>query len=552
MKRRLAGLNVAGCALAVGLLLAAVPQARGEDTSLVAGAWKGTFEDGSVHEYDISRHGALARTIGKAKVTGQALRNYAGYTEVTFDGKKEFERLWVQPDGSLLVRHYDTKVGFPTDKPGKVGKGVRQKEMTPYWATQPNVRMADFAGQWSIPYENGAHHVYEFDKNGKMTGLANGERWTGQLEPIPKDERWLLRLNGLDKLERVVLRVDGRLVVEHWSPKSHHPKKFDALGVGVPVAGRVKPGVEALDAPMLAWLDFIGCTGATLTVARGGTIYFSRGYGWLEPEHNARVQPGTPICPASLHKPLTAMIIRQLERAGKLNLDAPVLTMLGIKPAGKVIDKRVWDITSRHLLEHKAGWQGKPIDDAWQKMNGHQFPVDVDLLLTHIATQRLAWKPGTKGQYDSFVYGVLNRVATKVSGKSHMEYLRHELLRPHGIKELHWVQDGPRQRGEPPRLWNALILADPEPNRYAISTPALCACMRYYLWDGQPRGKEPASGAFYGGWDNTTATMLWRGDGYNIAFALNGSRGGDFNGASEKHIHEAIDWLKGQRLLPSK
>jgi hypothetical protein len=46
--------------------------------------------------------------------------------------------------------------------------------------------------------------------------------------------------------------------------------------------------------------------------------------------------------------------------------------------------------------------------------------------------------------------------------------------------------------------------------------------------------------------------MLWRGDGYNIAFALNGRRGGDFNGASEKRLHEAIDWLKGQRLLPSK
>jgi CubicO group peptidase (beta-lactamase class C family) len=549
MKRRLTGLHVAGCVLAMGLLLAAGPQARGEDTSLVAGAWKVTFDDGSVSEYDVSRHGALTRTIGKAKATGKALRQHVGCTDVTFNGKKEFERMWVLSNGSLLVQRYDTKVGFPTDKPGKVGKGVRQKEMTPYWAAQPNVQIAHFAGQWSIPYANGAFHVYEFDKHGKMTGLANGVRWTGQLEKI--DERWLLKLNDLDKLERITLRVDGRIVVEHWSPKANFPKKCDTVGVGVPVAGRMKPGVEALDAVMLAWLEFIGCTGATLTVARGGTIYFSRGYGWLEPEHNARVQPGTPICPASLHKPLTAMIIRKLERAGKLNLDAAVLPMLGIKPAGKVIDKRVQEITSRHLLEHKAGWQGKPAEDAWQKMNGHRFPVDVDLLLSHIATQRLAWKPGTREQYDSFGYGVLNSVATKVSGKSHIEYLRHELLRPHGIKELHWIQHGPRQRGEPPRLWNALILEDPEPNRYAISTPALCAYMRYYLSDGQPRGKKPASEAFYGGWDNTSSTMLWRGDGYNIAFALNGRRGGD-QSHYEKRIHQAIDWLKGQRLLPSK
>jgi hypothetical protein len=46
--------------------------------------------------------------------------------------------------------------------------------------------------------------------------------------------------------------------------------------------------------------------------------------------------------------------------------------------------------------------------------------------------------------------------------------------------------------------------------------------------------------------------MLWRGDDFNIAYSFYGCKGGDFNGASEKHIHEAIEWLKGQKILPAK
>jgi hypothetical protein len=150
---------------------------------------------------------------------------------------------------------------------------------------------------------------------GDMTGLANGTPWAGQLEKIPNDERWLLRFDNLNKIERITLRVDGRIFVEHLSPKSHYPNKIDTVGTGVPTTGRAVRGVESLDVVMLAWIESIGCTGATLTVTRGGTTYFSRGYGWLEPEHNGRVQPNTSIQPGSWHKPLTAMIVSEFRAA---------------------------------------------------------------------------------------------------------------------------------------------------------------------------------------------------------------------------------------------
>jgi hypothetical protein len=42
--------------------------------------------------------------------------------------------------------------GSTTEPVAKNGTAVRLKDMDPYRATQPNVRMADFAGQWSIHY----------------------------------------------------------------------------------------------------------------------------------------------------------------------------------------------------------------------------------------------------------------------------------------------------------------------------------------------------------------------------------------------------------------
>ena len=51
---------------------------------------------------------------------------------------------------------------------------------------------------------------------------------------------------------------------------------FNAIAMGEPpVSGHHAPGVELLDAIMLKCLKEIGCSGATLTVARGDHTLYS-------------------------------------------------------------------------------------------------------------------------------------------------------------------------------------------------------------------------------------------------------------------------------------
>ena len=86
-------------------------------------------------------------------------------------------------------------------------------------------------------------------------------------------------------------------------------------------------------------------------------------------------------------------MIRQLAQHGKLDLNASVLKLLKIHPAGQVVDPRVWDITINHLLEHKAGWQGEPFERAWQAANGRTYPIVAANLLRFVMVQKLAWAP---------------------------------------------------------------------------------------------------------------------------------------------------------------
>ena len=299
-----------------------VAQGRADEIPSVAGQWQITFPNGSVNVYTIDRHGRMQGTVGGKPVTGRAVRQNDNFTQITFQGSDALERLWINPGDNLAVGHFDHKADFPTKNAAQVGSGVRQQPAPPDWQDEPNVKISDLAGQWSVAYNDTAVHVYMFDKAGKMAGWqsdgqGNDVQLTGQI--LENDGRLLLNHYGsqpgqVPPLERLTLRVDGQLIVEQWSPRAGFDlgSKPDVVGLGVPVNGKSGPGIEALDGVMLKYLEKIGCSGATATVTRGNHTYCSRGYGWSDFEHNVPIQPDTPMSIASCDKEMTMAAIRQL------------------------------------------------------------------------------------------------------------------------------------------------------------------------------------------------------------------------------------------------
>jgi CubicO group peptidase (beta-lactamase class C family) len=319
--------------------------------------------------------------------------------------------------------------------------------------------------------------------------------------------------------------------------------KQDGRGPGVPpISGNDTRGVRLLDKVMLDHMNKIGCTSATLAISFRGRLVHSRGYGWVDKDKKIPTEPTTLIGIASCEKPITAAAIRQLARSGKLNLDDGVFQVLGIKPRGDVIDSRVHKISLRNLLDHKAGWQGEPIDRAKKaaRESGEPQPLAVDVVLSFLMTQRLSSDPGTKHEYCNFCFDTLRFVIEQKTKKPAVDYFRKELFKPFGKDEVKGFASptASRKAGEASIVWN-----DREGGPVSASAPALCKFMQHFWLTGEPRDRSNQTWAMYGSLPSSTTLMLWRPDGINVAAVFNG-RGDDTHDKIRQDLDTVIGGLK--------
>jgi CubicO group peptidase (beta-lactamase class C family) len=313
-------------------------------------------------------------------------------------------------------------------------------------------------------------------------------------------------------------------------------------GTTPPVTGKKSPGVERLDAVMLWYLQKIGCSTGVLAVSDRGRLIHSRGYGWSDARRTMPTRPDTMIGIASCEKSITSAAILRLSRKGQLDLDSPVFTLLKTKPLGQVADNRIWQITVRHLLEHKAGWQGEPVERAAKLAHalGNRDPVPTEIMLGAVMVQQLRDDPGTKYEYCNLCFDALRQVVAKVYHRPAIAYFRTELFRDYGIKDLSGLAASAvkPKLGDPPLVWNAA-----EGGPVSASAPALCTFMKYYWFGGEPRDNGNPWWERDGSLPGSTAMMLWRSDGIDLVFIFNG-RGATAHKEIRTELESALDKIK--------
>ncbi len=314
----------------------------------------------------------------------------------------------------------------------------------------------------------------------------------------------------------------------------------------VPITGPKRPKVQWLDAVMLKYLDKIGCTGATLAISRcsgqsrcKGRLLYRRGYGWRDRDKTIPTHEDTMIGIASCDKPITAAGIRRLARQKRLQLDAKLFDVLSIQPQGPVVDKRVKNITINHLLEHKAGWGHDPRGPATEaaRKAGFKGPIPIEVLLGFVMTRPLEDEPGTVSKYCNFGYDMLRHTIEKRSGKTYIEYYCTELLGFRSIKGMHGPGQ-PKEKYGTPLIWN-----DAKGGPVSASASTLCRFMERYWLTGKPRRKGNPYWVKHGSLPSSTAIMVWRSDGINIAALFNGRSKVKHNDI-KKDLESIIDQLK--------
>ncbi len=187
--------------------------------------------------------------------------------------------------------------------------------------------------------------------------------------------------------------------------------------------------------------------GASIAVTHQGRTVFARGYGYSDIAAKEIVQPTSLFRIASISKPITAVAILQLAELKKLNLDDKVFEILNseneIKAAGDKFDPRLREITIRHLLEHRGGWDRNQSFDAmfqsirFAKQVGVDAPADQTAVIKAMFSQKLDFNPGRAVCLLKFwILPSWPRHREDQAGQNYVDYVQNKVLAPIGITTM--------------------------------------------------------------------------------------------------------------------
>lgn len=168
--------------------------------------------------------------------------------------------------------------------------------------------------------------------------------------------------------------------------------------------------------------------GTQAAVWHAGKLVLRRSWGTADLALGVPVTDSTRFLIASITKPITALAIRRLAAAGRLDLDAPVQTVVPEFPP-----KPGPPITARLLLDHRGGirhYRRGETNDAG--FFDRHYPTAL-AALEKFAGDDLVARPGEREQYSSFGYTLLAAMVEKASGEPFGQHLRTTVFAPLGM-----------------------------------------------------------------------------------------------------------------------
>lgn len=193
---------------------------------------------------------------------------------------------------------------------------------------------------------------------------------------------------------------------------------------------KIKSAVEYID----SWLDFnfrnSRLPGLQVAIQHEDKLVYSKAFGYADIEKKEKFTTNHGVRIASQSKTFTATAIMQLQEAGKLHLDDRVSQYVKWFKSSK--DKRVSEVTIKHLLNHTAGVIRDGEDaDYWQVLR--EFPSAAELK-EYISTASLIYDSDEKFKYSNFGFGYLGQVIEAISGVSYGEYVTENIIEKLGLK----------------------------------------------------------------------------------------------------------------------
>ena len=297
---------------------------------------------------------------------------------------------------------------------------------------------------------NAANDVLAFDRGRIAEGLA-ADVIVFDYESL-SDRATFAEPDALSQGVQHVI-VNGQLVLKDGELTSARPgrvlrgpgHRLETAPQNV-MTGKPVESLASFDRMMQDFLAEHRIVGASVAVTDQGRLVLARGYGYADVAAREPVQPTSLFRIASISKPVTAVAVLQSVEQGKLSLDDKVFDVLDysadIDAAGEKFDERLRDVTIRHLLEHRGGWdRGQSFDAMFQSVRFAQqldvpAPAGAVDVIRAMFSHPLDFAPGERYAYSNFGYNLLGRVIEKLSGQEYEEYVKEHVLAPIGVRSM--------------------------------------------------------------------------------------------------------------------
>lgn len=215
--------------------------------------------------------------------------------------------------------------------------------------------------------------------------------------------------------------------------------------ISIGISGKAVPELSSIDHAVTAFMSKWDIPGGSIALIREGKLVYSRGFG--KANDSLPVLPGHQFRVASISKSITSVAVMKLVEQGKISLTQKVFGPKGILNDQKYLnisDKRIKDITVRHLLQHTSGWDrktspcGDPMFDAIRIAESMEtsYPADPETVIRYMLSKPLDFKPGSRFAYSNFGYTVLGRIIEKITGQRYEEYVSNNIFAPAGISHI--------------------------------------------------------------------------------------------------------------------
>ena len=183
----------------------------------------------------------------------------------------------------------------------------------------------------------------------------------------------------------------------------------------------------------------------------------------------------------SITKTMTAVLVLQLVRDGRLGLDDPVSTVLG--------DVGYADRTVRTLLAHSSGMQSEPVGSWWERSAGLSF----DELAAANDGSGGVFGAGERFHYSNLGYALLGEVVARLLGTTWWEAVQERVLGPLGMTRTSYLPEGAAARGRSVHPYDGTLVDEPATDTGAMApagqvwaTAADLATYAVFLGQGHP------------------------------------------------------------------